>query len=126
MTDRAINSAVECYLHTVEVRGSNPLSPTTTGHFIGKSLVSPRNPRSFSPGKPSHRMVQGKPGDQDDRGGELLTPARRGAEASRRIQGLLEVITIVCCPELMTSGLPSDAAACDWPFTVTWPVRSVE
>src|SRR5437762_12666970 len=25
---RAINSAVECYLHTVEVRGSSPLSPT--------------------------------------------------------------------------------------------------
>jgi hypothetical protein len=25
----AINSAVECYLHTVEVTGSNPVSPTT-------------------------------------------------------------------------------------------------
>jgi hypothetical protein len=24
----AINSAVECYLHTVEVTGSNPVSPT--------------------------------------------------------------------------------------------------
>jgi hypothetical protein len=28
-TARAINSAVECYLHTVEVTGSNPVSPTT-------------------------------------------------------------------------------------------------
>jgi hypothetical protein len=28
LESRAINSAVECYLHTVEVRGSNPLSPT--------------------------------------------------------------------------------------------------
>ena len=26
---RAINSAVECYLHTVEVTGSIPVSPTT-------------------------------------------------------------------------------------------------
>lgn len=25
---RAINSAVECHLHTVEVVGSNPISPT--------------------------------------------------------------------------------------------------
>ena len=27
-TKRAINSAVECHLHTVEVVGSNPISPT--------------------------------------------------------------------------------------------------
>ena len=27
---RAINSAVECYLHKVEVTGSNPVSPTIT------------------------------------------------------------------------------------------------
>ncbi len=27
-TPRAINSAGECYLHTVEVTGSNPVSPT--------------------------------------------------------------------------------------------------
>ena len=26
----AVNSAVECYPHTVEVRGSNPLPPTIT------------------------------------------------------------------------------------------------
>ena len=26
--DWALNSAVECHLHTVEVRGSNPLAPT--------------------------------------------------------------------------------------------------
>ena len=30
----AVNSAVECYPHTVEVRGSNPLPPTITAeHF---------------------------------------------------------------------------------------------
>ena len=27
--DRALNSAVECHLHTVEVIGSNPIAPTT-------------------------------------------------------------------------------------------------
>ena len=26
---RALNSAVECHLHTVEVIGSNPIAPTT-------------------------------------------------------------------------------------------------
>jgi hypothetical protein len=30
----AINSAVECYLHTVEVTGSNPVSPTTISFYI--------------------------------------------------------------------------------------------
>ncbi len=28
-TERALNSAVECHLHTVEVVGSNPTAPTT-------------------------------------------------------------------------------------------------
>ena len=27
--NRALNSAVECHLHTVEVIGSNPIAPTT-------------------------------------------------------------------------------------------------
>ena len=30
-TQRALNSAVECHLHTVEVIGSNPVAPTTSG-----------------------------------------------------------------------------------------------
>ena len=38
-TKRAINSAVECHLHTVEVVGSNPISPTKISQgfpvFIG-------------------------------------------------------------------------------------------
>ena len=43
----AVNSAVECYPHTVEVRGSNPLPPTITAEhsppcsFYLKIEVSP-------------------------------------------------------------------------------------
>ena len=36
---RAINSVVECHLHTVEVSGSNPLSPTITPIGLGLSTV---------------------------------------------------------------------------------------
>jgi hypothetical protein len=40
---RALNSAVECHLHTVEVAGSNPAAPTiestTYRHRGGKSLL---------------------------------------------------------------------------------------
>ena len=35
----AINSVVECHLHTVEVSGSNPLSPTITAVDMGLSNV---------------------------------------------------------------------------------------
>jgi hypothetical protein len=31
----ALNSAVECHLHTVEVRGSNPLAPTIQFNNLG-------------------------------------------------------------------------------------------
>jgi hypothetical protein len=31
---RALNSAVECHLHTVEVAGSNPAAPTNKPHKI--------------------------------------------------------------------------------------------
>jgi hypothetical protein len=32
---RALNSAVECHLHTVEVAGSNPAAPTIQVHIVG-------------------------------------------------------------------------------------------
>jgi hypothetical protein len=35
---RALNSAVECHLHTVEVIGSNPIAPTIT--FVFESLAA--------------------------------------------------------------------------------------
>ncbi len=35
----AINSVVECYLHTVEVTGSNPVSPTTSSHSFNVSYL---------------------------------------------------------------------------------------
>gem|GEM_PF-3800271 len=44
----AINSGVECYLHTVEVTGSNPVSPipllstTCTIPFPGKTAIMPK------------------------------------------------------------------------------------
>ena|GEM_PF-3305911 len=31
---RALNSAVECHLHTVEVIGSNPIAPTISIEFL--------------------------------------------------------------------------------------------
>src|SRR5271155_6054022 len=31
---RALNSAVECHLHTVEVIGSNPIAPTNSSSFL--------------------------------------------------------------------------------------------
>jgi hypothetical protein len=36
----ALNSAVECHLHTVEVAGSNPAAPTISKPQISKSLRS--------------------------------------------------------------------------------------
>ena len=37
----AINSVEECYLHTVEVTGSNPVSPTTLQRKIERILIAP-------------------------------------------------------------------------------------
>src|SRR6266540_389803 len=34
---RALNSAVECHLHTVEVVGSNPTAPTTHQQVTGRA-----------------------------------------------------------------------------------------
>ena len=39
----ALNSAVECHLHTVEVVGSNPTAPTI---FSYSPLVNSQDPRS--------------------------------------------------------------------------------
>jgi hypothetical protein len=38
---RALNSAVECHLHTVEVIGSNPIAPTITYEFLTSSDAVP-------------------------------------------------------------------------------------
>ena len=37
MAIRAINSVGECYLHTVEVTGSNPVSPTSIYRGLGRN-----------------------------------------------------------------------------------------
>jgi hypothetical protein len=37
---RALNSAVECHLHTVEVTGSNPVAPTTPSIFPPLRVLS--------------------------------------------------------------------------------------
>jgi hypothetical protein len=47
----ALNSAVECHPHTVEVIGSNPIAPTITYELLG--VLAPdsevlREPTSFS------------------------------------------------------------------------------
>ena len=49
-TSRALNSAVECHLHTVEVIGSNPIAPTTSPSWINLGLdshVSAKTPDSI-------------------------------------------------------------------------------
>ena len=38
---RAVNSAGECYLHTVEVTGSNPVPPTNKTKGLGDLSFSP-------------------------------------------------------------------------------------
>jgi hypothetical protein len=38
---RALNSAVECHLHTVEVIGSNPIAPTSN-QLVLRKLAHPR------------------------------------------------------------------------------------
>jgi hypothetical protein len=38
---RALNSAVECHLHTVEVIGSNPIAPTTSTIPVTSPLPIP-------------------------------------------------------------------------------------
>jgi hypothetical protein len=35
----ALNSAVECHLHTVEVAGSNPAAPTNTHHDLAARVT---------------------------------------------------------------------------------------
>src|SRR6185436_19667738 len=40
LTLRALNSAVECHLHTVEVIGSNPIAPTTSRRFYSGKTAS--------------------------------------------------------------------------------------
>src|ERR1700733_12481376 len=54
----ALNSAVECHLHTVEVIGSNPIAPTihqltlrTLPHLPGPSTSSWLNLRPFLPSR---------------------------------------------------------------------------
>src|SRR6185312_6038784 len=41
---RALNSAVECHPHTVEVIGSNPIAPTTSNYLrlLSSSVFRPR------------------------------------------------------------------------------------
>src|ERR1041384_4500708 len=43
---RALNSAVECHLHTVEVIGSNPIAPTNP---LKSKQVAGRSPLATSP-----------------------------------------------------------------------------
>src|SRR5258708_2691247 len=53
---RALNSAVECHLHTVEVAGSNPAAPTINH---SKSIISkPTSPLSFSEGLKGSEKVE--------------------------------------------------------------------
>src|SRR5215471_10944740 len=42
----ALNSAVECHLHTVEVIGSNPIAPTSPSHFLGADVLG--GPQDFA------------------------------------------------------------------------------
>ena len=52
----ALNSAVECHLHTVEVIGSNPIAPTTSSRmapgFGGLSAPLGISPFDFAQGRP--------------------------------------------------------------------------
>jgi hypothetical protein len=43
--NRALNSAVECHLHTVEVVGSNPTAPTIAPNFADESGGGTREAR---------------------------------------------------------------------------------
>jgi hypothetical protein len=45
---RALNSAVECHLHTVEVVGSNPTAPTNQTNNLASSRVAPHPLRPAS------------------------------------------------------------------------------
>ncbi len=43
----AVNSAVECYPHTVEVSGSNPLPPTITAERFSTLVILPKDRGPF-------------------------------------------------------------------------------
>ena len=45
---RALNSAVECHLHTVEVAGSNPAAPTKSHENVVPWRWCPRATRTFN------------------------------------------------------------------------------
>ena len=49
----ALNSAVECHLHTVEVAGSNPAAPTTQTQSIATDSTDPRRRRFPWLGRPT-------------------------------------------------------------------------
>src|ERR1039458_1715903 len=51
----ALNSAVECHLHTVEVTGLNPVAPTIYSKGLRGS--SPKSP----PPKPIHIFIESSP-----------------------------------------------------------------
>jgi hypothetical protein len=52
----ALNSAVECHPHTVEVVGSNPTAPTIS--FLGLAGTSPREPNpQLNPQSSSHWII---------------------------------------------------------------------
>src|ERR1035438_4963486 len=51
---RALNSAVECHLHTVEVAGSNPAAPTRN-HNLQRN--SPENHESSMPSQRPHKVA---------------------------------------------------------------------
>jgi hypothetical protein len=57
----ALNSAVECHLHTVEVIGSNPIAPTILGdlHF----LRGPSHTRDFACGLLLANRARSRPQD---------------------------------------------------------------
>ncbi len=44
----ALNSAVECHLHTVEVIGSNPIAPTINQLLLGESTFRRRATQPFN------------------------------------------------------------------------------
>jgi hypothetical protein len=88
-SERALNSAVECHLHTVEVAGSNPAAPTSPindlrgvvsrpvrigGHSVatGSPAGHPKS-RPAKPVKPICPRLEGLPAV-----GQVVGPGRTG------------------------------------------------
>src|SRR5271166_2399254 len=81
----ALNSAVECHLHTVEVTGSNPVAPTIV--FKGLRGISARkaDPQTDPQSSLNHLRSQSQFFQECALRGPCFIPISLGVEVERRL-----------------------------------------